>query len=63
MRENGEPDLTADDQDVNLALTQPCGLCGAQPGAACRNTVRRGQPLPGRQVHHYRIPIQRGTSA
>ncbi|POX86873.1 hypothetical protein C3477_13255 [Mycobacterium kansasii] len=63
MRGHGEPELAADAQDIAASLTQRCSLCGAPPGNACRNTVRPGQPLPGRQVHHYRIPIQKGTSA
>lgn len=37
------------------AMKTRCGLCGAKAGEPCRNTIQPGQPLPGRQVHHYRI--------
>jgi hypothetical protein len=37
------------------ALTQKCGLCRAPAGQPCTNTVRPGEPLPGRTVHHFRI--------
>jgi hypothetical protein len=41
---------------VVAALETRCGLCGAKPGEPCRNTIQYGQPLPGREIHHYRLP-------
>jgi hypothetical protein len=37
------------------ALAQRCGLCGAKPGQPCVNTLKPGEPLPGRTVHWFRI--------
>jgi hypothetical protein len=37
------------------ALNESCEVCGAEPGEACRNTLKPGQPLPGRLVHMGRI--------
>ncbi|WP_436836853.1 zinc finger domain-containing protein [Mycobacterium avium] len=46
--------------DVAAALAVRCGLCKAPAGAPCRNTIRPGQPLPGRAVHWMRLPVATG---
>jgi hypothetical protein len=40
---------------IEAALTERCGLCGAKPGQPCRNTLQPELPLHGRTVHFYRI--------
>lgn len=56
MRMSGQSQShTTDEQFASEALQHRCGLCGAQPGQLCRNTVQPGHPLPGRAVHYYRI--------
>lgn len=42
--------------DIAAALVVRCGLCKARPGEPCRNTIKPGQPLPGREIHYYRVP-------
>jgi hypothetical protein len=32
-----------------------CEVCQAKPGEPCRNTVKPGEPLPGRVEHHARV--------
>ncbi len=44
------------DPDVIAALERKCGICQAQPRSWCTNPCGGG-PLPGRLVHHQRIPI------
>lgn len=43
-------------EQVATALAVRCELCRAPAGEPCRNTIRPGQPLPGRRIHYYRIP-------
>lgn len=42
-------------------LHHRCGLCGAPPGKPCRNTIRPGEPLPGRRFHYYRTTLTTET--
>jgi len=35
-------------------LDRKCEVCGSPRGTACTNTIRPGQPLPGRAHHHAR---------
>jgi len=34
------------------SLAYRCEVCKAKPGQPCTNTIRPGEPLPGR-VYHY----------
>lgn len=43
-----------DTQAVTEALSRQCPVCKAQPGETCLNTIRIGQPLPGRDTHYAR---------
>jgi len=40
------------DPVVKAALTRRCDMCRADPGVACRNTIR-DEPLPGKRLCHY----------
>ena len=37
-----------------LSVEHRCPVCGAKPGEQCRNTIKPGQPLPGRDMHYAR---------
>jgi hypothetical protein len=46
-----------DDEQIWVALSQPCGICGVRAGEECVNPVN-GKPLledVGRPVHIYRL--------
>lgn len=43
---------------VARALAWSCE-CGAKTGELCRNTIRKGEPLPGRVVHYARLVDRR----
>lgn len=47
---------------VQAALDTRCGMCGAEPGQPCHNTLQPGEPLPGRRVHFYRMTTTRGEA-
>lgn len=34
-----------------MSLKYRCQVCEAKPGQECRNTVKPGEPLPGRRFH------------
>jgi hypothetical protein len=36
-------------------LVNKCEVCKAKSGEPCRNTIRPGEPLPGRSVHYARL--------
>ena len=44
-----------DSPRVLKALTRRCDLCKAAVGELCTNTIRPGQPLPGRLIHLGRL--------
>jgi len=40
--------------DDTAALSRFCVVCKARPKQPCSNTIRPGEPLPGRSVHYAR---------
>jgi len=36
------------------SLASRCEVCKAKPGQPCTNTIRPGEPLPGRTYHYAR---------
>jgi len=36
------------------SLAYRCEVCKAKPGQPCTNTIRPGDPLPGRTYHYAR---------
>jgi hypothetical protein len=47
------------DERVQKALGWTCDLCQARVKHLCVNTIRPGEPLPGRVVHHARLVDRR----
>lgn len=44
-----------DDARVQAALAWTCDLCNAGKKHLCTNTIRIGEPLPGRVIHYGRL--------
>lgn len=40
--------------DDTAALSSYCVVCRSRPNRPCVNTIKPGEPLPGRAVHHAR---------
>lgn len=55
VRGTRQADIVAEKQHATKPCPVAAACVAAKPGAPCRNTVQPGQPLPGRQVHHYRV--------
>jgi hypothetical protein len=43
---------------IKAAECRTCIICHAKPKQPCSNTVRAGEPLPGRDVHYGRLVDQ-----
>jgi len=39
---------------VGDSIARYCVVCKAKPGAPCTNTIKPGEPLPGRTYHYAR---------
>lgn len=51
-----------DDPRIQECLVWSCDVCAAPAGVMCVNTVRPGEPLPGRLMHSARLVDRRRTS-